>query len=135
MGEAGLAVAGLAHRRGHATGNGLEATRKVGDLDLAPAEEPGLRLLAGLYFGGQVYEVEVELVDEAEQRFVVGIDELAAELGGDAFGEHAAGRVGAAAGAVVGLEDGCVDAGLLEPVGADEAGEPGADDGDAGVGG
>ena len=63
------------------------------------------------------------------------LDELAAELSGDALGEQAAGRECATAGAAGGLEDRGVDAGLLEPVGADEAGEPGADNGNTGVGG
>ena len=62
---------------------------------------------------------------------MAAVDELAAELGGEAVAEQVGGGEHAAAGAIGAFEDLRAQAGLLQLVGGVESGHAAADDGDA----
>ena len=81
----------------------------------------------------QVVELEAELLGELADLRVALVDQLPAVLGDLALGEVVAQRPAAAAEPIGGLVEVGAVARLLQPVGAGEAGEAGADDHDPGA--
>ncbi len=98
-----------------------------------PAEEVA-ELLGALLLGlEQIVELEPELAREVADRAVAGVDELTAVLVDLTVGEVAATREAAPPDPARGLVDIRDQAGLPQPVGAGQAREAGADDGDPNV--